>query len=79
MTEYEKKLLITIIRKYIVTIKDLKLRLGAPAKSFTEAMHKGNLQSGYEDLHDIINVDLLTRIDERIKQLNEITIKVEKL
>ena len=42
-------------------------------------MHKGNLQSGYEDLHDIINLDLLTRIDERIKQLNEITIKVEKL
>ena len=79
MTKYEKKLLITIIRKYIVTIKDLKLRLGAPAKSFVEAMHKGNLQSGYEDLHDIINLDLLTRIDERIKQLNEITIKVEKL
>ena len=79
MTKYEKKLLITIIRKYIVTIKDLKIRLGAPAKSFAEAMHKGNLQSGYEDLHDIINLDLLTRIDERIKQLNEITIKVEKL
>jgi len=79
MTKYEKKLLITIIRKYIVTIKDLKLRLGSPAKSFAEAMHKGNLQSGYEDLHDIINLDLLTRIDERIKQLDEITIKVEKL
>tara|TARA_A200000113_G_scaffold211744_1_gene212675 strand:+ start:43 stop:282 length:240 start_codon:yes stop_codon:yes gene_type:complete len=79
MTKYEKKLLITIIRKYISSIKDLKLRLGAPAKSFAEAMHKGNLQSGYEDLHDIINLDLLTRIDERIKQLDEITIKVEKL
>ena len=79
MTKYEKKLLITIIRKYIISIKDLKLRLGASAKSFAEAMHKGNLQSGYEDLHDIINLDLLTRIDERIKQLDEITIKVEKL
>ena len=79
MTKYEKKLLITIIRKYISSIKDLKLRLGAPAKSFAEAMYKGNLQSGYEDLHDIINLDLLTRIDERIKQLDEITIKVEKL
>jgi division protein CdvB (Snf7/Vps24/ESCRT-III family) len=79
MTKYEKKLLITIIRKYITSIKDLKLRLGAPAKSFAEAMHKGNLQSGYEDLHDIINLDLLTRIDKRIKQLEEITKQVENL
>ena len=79
MTEYEKKLLITLIRKHISSIKDLKLRLGAPATCFAEAMIKGQLQSGYEELHDIIDIDLLTHIDERIKQLNELTLKVEKL